>query len=105
MAELISVTLTDGKKTEIVNLDHITRIQPMDGSSVIIMTDGTTIAVRGIEGNGSGPVRERAAHILHRCTVAPISVVSKHGRLPSVSHLVEDIADVDGNLSQPAQRD
>jgi hypothetical protein len=27
MAELISVTLTDGGKTEIVNLDHITRIQ------------------------------------------------------------------------------
>jgi hypothetical protein len=47
MAELIGVTLTDGKKTEIVNLDHITRIQPMDGSSVVIMTDGTTIAVRG----------------------------------------------------------
>ena len=55
MAELISVTLTDGKKTEILNLDHITRIQPMDGSSVIIMTDGTTIAVRGLPGATSRP--------------------------------------------------
>jgi hypothetical protein len=43
MAELISVTLTDGKKTEIVNLDHITRIQPMgDGTSVIVMADGSS---------------------------------------------------------------
>jgi hypothetical protein len=31
-----------------------------------------------------------------------ISVVSKRGRLPSVSHLVEDIADFDGDLGQPA---
>jgi hypothetical protein len=61
MAELISVTLTDGKKTEIVNLDHITRIQPMDGSSVIIMTDGTTIAVRGNPGEIASAQRLRGA--------------------------------------------
>jgi hypothetical protein len=61
MAELISVTLTDGRKTEILNLDHITRIQPMDGSSVIIMTDGTTIAVRGNTGQIASAERLRGA--------------------------------------------
>jgi hypothetical protein len=55
MAELINVTLTDGKKTEIVNLDHITRIQPMNGSSVIIMT------VRGNPGEIASAQRLRGA--------------------------------------------
>jgi hypothetical protein len=32
-----------------------------------------------------------------------ISVVSKRGRLPSVSYLVQDITDVDGSFRQPVQ--
>jgi hypothetical protein len=63
MAELIGVTLTDGKKTEIVNLDHITRIQPMgDGTSVIIMTDGSRIAVLGGPAEIASTNRLRGTH-------------------------------------------
>jgi hypothetical protein len=62
MAELISVTLTDGKKTEIVNLDHITRIQPMgEGTSVIVMADGSRIAVLGSPGEIASTNRLRGA--------------------------------------------
>jgi hypothetical protein len=50
MAELISVTLTNGA-TEIINLDYVVRIQAIDeSSSAITMTDGAKsvqMAVRG----------------------------------------------------------
>jgi hypothetical protein len=50
MAELISVTLTDGR-TEAINLDYVVRIQPIDeDTSAITMTDGVKSSPMAVQG-------------------------------------------------------
>ena len=50
MAELISVTLTNGR-AEVINLDYVVKIQPIDEqTSAITMTDGVNISQWAAEG-------------------------------------------------------
>ena len=58
-------------------------------------TPGTSAAPRG---NNAWAQLRRGGNRLS------ISVVSKRGRFPSLSYLVHDITDVDGDFGQPAQR-
>jgi hypothetical protein len=59
MAELITITLSDGK-TEIINLDYVMRIQPIDEkTSSIAMTDGSRTGPMAVRGN---PAQIASAH-------------------------------------------